>query len=116
MYDLRALILESANEIDGLTHLEETLKWGEPAYLAKKGSTLRIDWKSKKPDHYAVYFKCTSKLVPTFRMLFNEVFEFEGNRAIIFSLDQDIPADALKKCIKTALTYHSVKHLPSLGL
>ena len=49
---------------------EETLKWGEPSYLVKNGSTIRIDWKSKTPDQYAMYFKCTSKLVPVFRSLF----------------------------------------------
>ena len=67
LYILRQLILDSAEEIKSITKLEETLKWGEPSYLAKKGSTIRIDWKPKTPDQYAIYFKCTSKLVETFR-------------------------------------------------
>ena len=61
--DLRTLILETAAEIDSILIIEETLKWGEPSYLVKKGSTIRIDWKEKNPNQYAIYFKCTSKLV-----------------------------------------------------
>lgn len=48
LFSLRQLIFEVAMEIDGLEKIEETLKWGEPSYLAKKGSTIRIDWKEKQ--------------------------------------------------------------------
>jgi len=70
LYHLRQLILDTATEIEDLTALEETLKWREPSYLAKKGSTIRIDWKPAKPAQYAIYFKCTSKLVSTFKVHF----------------------------------------------
>ncbi len=112
---LRQLILEQAEAVDAIYRLEETLKWGEPSYVTKQGSTIRIDWKAKAPDQYAVYFKCTSKLVPTFREVYGELFRYENNRAILFNLEEDIPEAALKDCIKMALTYHSVKHLPRLG-
>ncbi|MEP0005491.1 MAG: DUF1801 domain-containing protein [Balneola sp.] len=115
MEKLRELVLEAASEVDDLENLEETLKWGEPSYLTKHGSTVRMDWKEKKPDQYAMYFKCTSKLVPTFKELYQDTFTFEGDRAIIFKLDEKIPKKELKHCIKLALTYHKVKHLPLLG-
>ena len=116
MIRLRKLVIETAKEIDGLSILEETLKWGEPSYLTKNGSTLRMDWKLKTPNQYAMYFKCTSRLVETFKMIFKNKFDFEGNRAIVLQIDGDIPEDELKDCIKTALTYHKVKHLPTLGI
>ena len=116
MFALRELVLETARETDNITNIAETLKWGEPSYLTKSGSTIRIDWKSKTPDQYAMYFKCTSRLVEVFKMIFNNRFEFEGNRAIIFRLNDKIPIDDLKYCIKAALTYHRVKHLPTLGI
>ena len=116
MLILREIIIEAAKEIEGLNMLEETLKWGEPSYLTKNGSTLRMDWKSKTPDQYAMYFKCTSRLVETFRVVFENIFEFEGSRAIVFKLDDEIPVDELKACIKATLTYHKVKHLPTLGI
>ncbi len=116
MVRLRELILETAEEIEEITTLEETLKWGEPSYLTKNGSTLRMDWKSKLPNQYAMYFKCTSRLVETFRTVFNKNFEFEGNRAIVFQMEDQIPRDELKECIKATLTYHKVKQLPTLGI
>jgi hypothetical protein len=116
MLFLRKLILESAEELEEVNTLEETLKWGEPSYLTKNGSTLRIDWKSKKPNQYAMYFKCTSRLVETFRTVFNAKFDFEGNRAIVFQLTDKIPKKELKECIKATLTYHKVKLMPTLGI
>lgn len=116
MNTLRALIIETAKETESVDVLEETLKWGEPSYITKHGSTLRIDWKPKIPNQYAMYFQCTSRLVSTFKSIFKNVFEFEGNRAIIFKLDKDINKEVLKHCIKAALTYHKVKQLPTLGI
>jgi hypothetical protein len=113
--NLRRIILETANEIDSINELEETLKWGEPSYLVKKGSTIRIDWKKKNPDQYAVYFKCTSKLVLTFKEVYGNIFQYENNRAILFKMDELISEKELKHCISLALTYHKVKHLPLLG-
>ena len=116
MLNLRRIIIETAYETEGINNLEETLKWGEPSYLTKYGSTIRIDWKDKTPDQYAIYFKCTSKLVPTFKLLFNNIFTYEGNRAIIFQPEDRIPETELKKCIQATLLYHKVKHLPALDI
>jgi len=115
MLHLRALVLSTASEIRGLEKIEETLKWGEPAYLTKHGSTIRMDWKEKTPEQFAIYFKCTSKLVPTFKSIYKDKFDFEGNRAIVFKLSDSIPEPELKHCISMALTYHKIKHLPLLG-
>jgi hypothetical protein len=115
MDHLRTLVLTTAEEIEGLDKLEETLKWGEPSYLTKHGSTVRMDWKEKNPDQYAIYFKCTSKLVPTFKAIYGDIFTFEGSRAIVFKLNDQLPEDELRHCISMALTYHKIKHLPLLG-
>lgn len=112
---LRELVLSVAYEIEGLEKLEETLKWGEPSYLTKYGSTIRMDWKEKNPEQFAIYFKCTSSLVPTFKTIYKDKFNFEDNRAIIFKINDKIPDLELKHCILMALTYHKIKHLPLLG-
>lgn len=112
---LRKLILETAEEND-ISTIEETLKWNEPSYLVKKGSTIRMDWKSKTPNQYAMYFKCTSQLVPTFKEVFGDIFNYENNRAILFTLEDEIPEKELKECIRLALQYHSLKKLPKLGM
>ncbi len=116
MQFLRELVIETAKEIPEIKELEETLKWGEPSFIAKKGSTLRMDWKAKTPGQYQMYFKCTSRLVETFKLVFGELFEYEKNRAIIFQLDEEIPVAELKACIAATLMYHKVKDDETLGL
>ena len=82
---LRQLVFETASETKGVGEVEETLKWGEPSYLVKGGSTIRMNWKSSSPDQYAMYFHCKTKLVDAFKELYRDKFKFEGNRAIIFN-------------------------------
>ena len=106
---LRKAIFNTAARIEGVGAIEETLKWGEPAYVTaatKSGSTIRIDWKPGKPKQYTMYFHCQTNLVETFRTLFPEDFGFEGNRALVFNEADALPQDALEFCIAAALTYH----------
>ena len=113
---LRQLILDTASEMSNVGEIEETLKWGEPSYIAKSGSTIRIDWKKSKPKIYAMYFNCRTTLVDTFRELYKNQFNFEGNRAIVFEENEDVPINELKQCIALSLNYHRIKHLPMLGI
>ena len=109
---LREKIYEVAESIDGVGKIEETLKWGEPAYVTaetKSGSTIRIHWKKSHPTQYAMYFICTTDLVETFRTLLPHDFKYEGNRAIVFSEKDEILNDALTFCIGAALTYQRDK-------
>jgi hypothetical protein len=106
---LRQLIFETAEETNGVGELEETLKWGEPSYLTpktKSGSTVRIDWKERDQNQYAMYFKCTTTLVASFREKYPTEFQYGGNRSIIFQEDEEVPVQELKDCISLALTYH----------
>jgi len=68
-----------------------------------------MDWKSKSPDQYTMYFHCQTGLVESFRQMFPDDFSFEGNRAIVFKLTDTLPTDALAVCIEAALTYHARK-------
>ncbi len=109
MENLRNLIYETAKTTDGVGELEETLKWGEPAYLpskSKSGTTIRIDWKPKSPEQIGLYVSCSTTLISTFRMLFADDLKFEGNRAIVLPVEKPIPKKQLMLCIKMALRYH----------
>jgi hypothetical protein len=112
---IRELIFETALEI-GVEGLEETLKWGEPSYVTKHGSTLRIAWRKSFPKEVGIFFHCKTTLVDTFKEVYRDQFKYEGNRAILFNLKESIPDDALKHCIALSLTYHKIKHLPMLGI
>ena len=105
---LRALIFRTAASTGGVGELEETLKWGEPAYVtsqSKSGSTVRIGWKASRPAEYAIYFHCQTNLVERFRALCPRQVKFEGNRAIVFGQSDIVPVNSLAMCIATALTY-----------
>ena len=109
---LRQLIFQTAASTKGVGKIEETLKWGEPAYVTsetKSGSPVRIAWKRNAPEQYAMYFQCQTTLVDTFKTVFPTELKYEGNRAIIFHAADVVPTDALAFCIAAALTYHQRK-------
>jgi hypothetical protein len=112
LMDLRALIFRVAASTAGVGKLEETLKWGEPAYMTSEsasGSTVRIGWKASAPTQYAMYFHCRTSLIETLRNLFPNEFTFAGNRAIVFEESETVPTEALAFCVAAALTYHQRK-------
>ena len=104
---LRQLIFDTAASL-GIGRVEETLRWGEPAYVTTtgSGSTIRINRRRTHPTEYAMYFHCRTSLVDTFRTAFPGTFTFEGNRAIVFDEGERVPVRELAVCISTALTYH----------
>jgi len=114
MDQLRALILSTAEEIQ-TDDVQESLKWGEPTYTVKSGSPIRIDWKENSPDNYYMFFNCQTILVETFRELYSKELQFDGKRAIVLSLADDIPVQAIKHCAELALNYKNIKSLPLLG-
>jgi hypothetical protein len=108
---LRALIFDAAAKTDGVGALAETLKWGQPSYLTpetKSGTTVRIDAAKDGSGRAAMYFHCQTDLVDRFRSLYPEL-RYEGNRAIVFEANDDIPAEPLRHCVAMALTYHLAK-------
>ncbi len=105
---LRKLVLDTAAKMDGVA-VEETLKWGQPSYLAKGGSTIRIDAAKGDPARVALYFICHTDLIATFRELYPEL-DYDGNRAILLEVRGKFPEDALRHCISLALSYRKRRH------
>jgi hypothetical protein len=109
---LRRLVLDTAAATPGVGEIEETLKWGEPAYLtsaSKSGSTIRLGPVKSSPSQYALFFNCKTTLVDTFRTLFPQELRYDGNRAVVLDSEGAMPRDALAFCIQAALTYHRRK-------
>ncbi len=115
LFSLREIIFDVATHTPGVGALEESLKWGEPAYITsatKSGSTIRIAWKPARHarrTHCAMYFNCQTTLVDSFKTMFPTTFTFEGNRALVFDAQGAVPVEALRICIEMALTYQSQK-------
>lgn len=106
LLDLRALILETAEQTEGVGDVEETLKWGQPAYVtadSKSGTTIRID--SKSPEHYALYVHCQTDLIRRVRKTYPKL-QCVGNREIAFAVTDDLPEREVREVVVQALTYH----------
>ena len=73
MLRLRQIVLHTASETEGVDAPEETLKWGELSYLTKGGSTIRMDWKARAPNQYAMYFNCNTSLIAIFKDVYGDV-------------------------------------------
>ena len=104
---LRRLIFQTAAETPEAGRLEETLKWGQPAYLTpdtKAGSTIRLGL--PKEGGFALYAHCQTTIISDFRSLFPDDFAFEANRAVHFEDERSIEPDKLSLLIRSALTYH----------
>jgi Domain of unknown function (DU1801) len=105
---LRQLIFETAAATAGVGPLQETLKWGQPAYLTpetRAGSTIRID-RVAGSDDVALYCHCQTDLISVFRELYPQRFRYQGNRALVLDKDRAGAAEPLRHCIALALTYH----------
>lgn len=112
--NIREMILDVAEE-QNIGEVTETLKWGEPSYSTKQGSAVRLDWKQKNPDQYAIYFNCKTTLIGTFKELYGDLFTYAGNRAIVFGLEEKLPEEQLRQCLSMALRYKNIKNLALLG-
>ncbi|WP_417808889.1 DUF1801 domain-containing protein [Thioclava sp.] len=107
LLQLRAMIFAVAARLPEVGRIEETLKWGQPAYLTpetKAGSTLRLG--VPKTGGFAIYAHCQSRIIPTFRDRFPQDFTYEGNRAVHFEPGAALPEDKLSLLIAHALRYH----------
>ncbi|HBR96756.1 MAG TPA: hypothetical protein DD979_05195 [Gammaproteobacteria bacterium] len=115
MHELRSILFSVAEDL-ALGRVSESLKWGDPRYSVKDGSSVRIGWKEQCPDQYFLIFHCQTRLVATFRELYSDVLDFEGNRAIVLRVDSELPEQAIRHCIELAMLYKRIKHLPMLGV
>lgn len=109
LMQLRRLIFDVALQTEGVGELEETLKWGQPSYLttsSKSGSTIRIDGANAGRAESAMFFICHTNLVDTFRQIYPDALQYDGNRSIVFGEHEAIDEGALRHCISLALTYH----------
>jgi len=116
LLNLREIIFTTASNCELIKELDETLKWGEPSYISKIGSTIRLGKVKSNQNQYAIYFNCKSKLVDTFKELYGDIFTYETNRAILFNVKDEVPYEEVQHCILMALTYHKIKNKPAMSI
>lgn len=110
---LRTLIHQVARQTPGVGELEETLKWGQLAFLTAQsgsgsgsGTTVRIDHARNTVDSVGIYTSCQTPLVEEFRMTHGGAFKYDKNRGIVFDVEQPLDEDAIGEFVAAALTYH----------
>ncbi len=104
---IRNLIIETAEGTPDTGNIVETLKWGQPSYLTerpKSGTTIRLGM--SKDNCPAMFVHCQTSLITEYRLMFEDLFDFDGNRAMILKDPASEQKDALAFCIARALTYH----------
>ena len=100
-------ILRAAAASDEVGQLDETLKWGEPAYLTcapKTGTTLRLGLIGGQA---AVMVPCSTTIIDDARAIFGPLPELSGKRGLVLGGQRqvfDYVADA-------ALHYHLHKRV-----
>jgi hypothetical protein len=107
--DLRETILNVADAVKGVGKIEESLKWGQPAYRPispQTGTTLRIGAVTGSSTEYALFFHCQTTLAHDFEQLYPGMFRIVDNRSLVFRLGEVAPDMPLRHCIALALTYH----------
>ena len=79
---LRDLIFETAADMPEVGPLTETLKWGQPAYLTRKGTTIRLG--VPKQAQFGLFVHCQTRLISEFSQTFPGTDRIEGTRAVLF--------------------------------
>jgi Domain of unknown function (DU1801) len=118
LLELRQLVLETATKTNGVGKIEEALRWNQPSFLTPEtgsGSTIRIDGLRNDPEKCAMYFHCQSGLIDTFKELYGKSLTYEGNRALVFDVKDELPTEILSHCISLALTHHLRKKSANKG-
>ncbi|WP_309664542.1 DUF1801 domain-containing protein [Tabrizicola sp.] len=107
MLALRQLILDVAAGLPEVGRIEESLRWGEPAYLTpetRSGSTIRIG--APLGGGFALYCNCKTTLIAGYRDLAGPAARTQGNRAVLFASVADIDAALISILIARALMWH----------
>lgn len=105
---MRALIVDAAHAAD-VGEVEESLKWGQPAWRPKRartGSTLRLHWDAKTPQTIALFVDCKTTLGAEMFAAYPYDFKYESNRAMRLHLGAPLPQQAIAHLAQRTFTYH----------
>lgn len=102
-------ILYEAAEVGGFGPLEESLKWGEPAWRPVKprtGSTLRIAWPPNSPNELGLFVNCKTKISGIVTDVYPNSFRHIAPRALFVNCDKPLPTDAIAYLATVTFGWH----------
>lgn len=111
LLEMRAIFQDVARAAE-TGPLDESLKWGQPAWRPRKarmGSTLRLNWSADAPDQIAAFVDCKTDLAAQMDTRFPGQFRNDGRRSLAFDLSSGLHADAIWQLAHLTFTYHRAK-------
>ncbi|APE43894.1 hypothetical protein BOO69_11100 [Sulfitobacter alexandrii] len=108
LWACRALFFQAADRV-GVAPLEESLKWGQPAWRPSKprtGSTLRMDWSPHDPDRISFLIDCKTDLAARMRDIHPDMGDNDGRRRITCDLGRALPEQAVSHLAEMTFCYH----------
>ena len=102
-------IFERVSGDSGIGPLDESLKWGQPAWRPKKprtGSTVRLAWNAEEPTRLAVFVDCKTDLAARVGDLYPEFIENDRRRRMAIDLSAPFPEQAMSHMAAMTFTYH----------
>jgi len=100
---LRDLILETAGALPDIGPVEEALRWGQPSYISRKGTPLRLG--VPKSGRFGLFVHCQSRVIPNYLERYPAWDRIEGTRALLFDRPDQIEPLRHGWLIRHALTY-----------
>ncbi len=103
---LRSVIYDVAQGEPRIGEIEESLKWGDPAYRSVRpqtGTTLRLG--ARKDGRFGLFVPCSTSLIEQFKEDIPGLYDIDGTRGVILTAQSDPFAEPLRLLIHRALTY-----------
>lgn len=97
--------------------LEESLKWGQPAWRPARprtGSTLRMDWHTETPERLDLFVDCKTDLAARMADLYPDLPFNDGRRHLAIDLVWPLPEQALAHLAELTFTYHIARRAQAL--
>ena len=93
----------------GGARLQESLKWGQPAWRPKTGgTTLRMGWDARRANCLTFYATCSTDLILRLKMRHPNAFDYAPPRAAHHDLAHPLPRGALRDLAEMAFHYKRV--------
>jgi len=105
LLELRALIHRVAARTEGVDAVEETLRWGQPAFICRSGTTVRLAEARGGSGAVGVYTSCQTPLVADFAREHGELFEYDAGRGIHIPAGERMREAEIGDFLSAALTY-----------
>lgn len=102
----RRLILSTAGDLDAVSSIEESLKWGQPSYASvpKTGTPIRLG--VSKSGAATMFVHCQTTLVSDLEADNAHGLKTIDNRAVVLPSGDFADHPGVLSFVRSALTYH----------